>query len=803
MATNNSPTPESPGYPPTYPSNYPEPLTGGNFARDFQTLWFLVLGRLWVIGGIVLAGMILTSAYILRSPKMYQATATVQVSSQDQSAFKADAYHDNQSGLEQLNTIVGRFQSRPLLAAVLFQASLISSNAATALSLDPTALSLDSADTNAAGPVPPPGVPTPSGPATGSNNTSSNTNLASLAPAPVGLANPNFQSAIFTDVSKEEMQLMNGFEKRAKATLRRNTRLIDITVTDRDPSLAAKLANLMVENYLKQDFSIKSTTSKSQGEFFKEEFNRLAQKLQDSEQALQDYEEQVGTVELGNLSGAQSDQLQQYQQQLTSAQADVIRLKSAYDQSLKMGTNVNELLAYTAIASDPQVQLCQTAIAQKEADLLQLKQQYREKNPKYILAVNTLDGLKEQLVKTVLAIRHQIQESFRLPYENALVTQAGLIKQLAKVQTDNLDLSQKAIHYNLLARQVASDRAMFDAVSQRLNDLSVNSELAPVNISVVGPAFPPDAPSSPKVNILLFLGFFGSLGLGLGLVLTMNQFNTSLRTVDETEEYLQLPVLAAIPHLKIDEHDFHSRLVVASQSAHSAEVELFRTLRASIAMLGKDQERRSFLFTSSFPKEGKSFTSCNFAASLAQQGLRTIVFDLDLRRPRLEEFLTGETKHMPGLTEVLESKLKLSEVVQTYPLVPNLFWVAAGAIISNPSELLSQGLFKKVFEQALKDYDRVVIDTPPLHAVKDALLVASEVSTVIVLVDGSKTPRIPVSKTIQWLRNVNAPVAGVVLNLLPRRRKGQGYYYYGYYGYSYGKYGHEGKEKKHKAESRK
>ena len=484
--------------------------------------------------------------------------------------------------------------------------------------------------------------------------------------------------------------------------------------------MAARLANLMVENYLKADFSIKSTSSRSQGEFFKVEFDRLATKLQTSEQALQDYKEQVGTVELANLGGARDDQLQEYQRQLTVAQADLIRLKSAYDESLKMGTNVNELLAYSAIASDPRVQLVQTAIAQKDADLLQLKQQYREKNPKYILAVNTLDGLKEQYVKTVLAIRNQIQESFRLPYENALTTQKGLANELGKVQVKSLDLSQKAIHYNLLAREVASDQAMFDAVSQRLNEMSVSSQLAPVNISVVQPAYPPGAPSSPKVNILLFLGFFGSLGLGLGWVIILDRFNTSLRTVDETEEFLQLPVLAAIPRLDLASEDYRNRLVVASQEAHSAEVELFRTLRASISMLGKDQERRSFLFTSSFPKEGKSFTSCNFAASLAQQGLRTIVFDLDLRRPRLEEFLTGQTSHIPGLTEVLENKVALSAVIQTHPQVCNLFWVAAGAMIPNSSELLSQGLFKKVLTQALKDFDRVVIDTSPLHPVKDA-----------------------------------------------------------------------------------
>ena len=559
----------------------------------------------------------------------------------------------------------------------------------------------------------------------------------------------------------------------------------------------------MVECYLTQDFNIKSTTGHSQSEFFQAEYKRMVKKLQTSEQALQDYREQVGTIELQSMDNSsanpQLDEIQEYKRQLTTAQAQVIQLKSAYDESLKMGSNVDELLAYTQISSDPQVQLLQTAVAQKQADLLQLKQLYREKNPKYILAVNTLDGLKNQLRDAVLAIRSRIQESFRLPFENALNSQIGLEKELARIQTKSLDLSQKAIHYNLLAREVASDQAMFDSVLERLKETAVSSELAPVNISMVEAAYPPDKPSSPKVMLTLIVAVIAGLGFGIFLVLLMDKFNSALRTVDAAEEFLQVPVLGAIPRLEFDHTDHFKNLVSASPEAHSAEVELFRTLRASVTMLGKDQERRSFLFTSSFPKEGKSFVSCNFAASIAQQGLRTIVFDFDLRRPRVESFFTGKTRHIPGLSEVLTGKLKLSEVTQTHPLVSNLFWVGAGTLLPNPSEILSQGGYKAIFEQALKEYDRVVIDTSPLHPVKDVLLIANDVSTVIVLVDGSKTARKAVAKTIHWLQDINAPLAGVVLNLLPRKRKGQGYYYYEYYGYSYGKYGHDEKPSKSKA----
>ena len=811
MANNNQQPlePKEPKYPSSYtgnyPGSYPESLAGGDIAKDLLKFWFVILEKLWLIGAILLVVVALAAVHVSMAPRLYEATATVQVEEQDQSAIKPNqALRDEQRGQELMNTIVEKFQSRPLCAMVLAQAGIIPSNVVNVISFIPKSDESDSADISselsngaAAGTLAP-----------GMSNSVINPNLiASLNAGTNSGAGTNAGltgQGVTTNVTvMDALKLVASMELRVKAKLRRNTRLVDVTVTDHDPEQAAKLANLMVECYLTQDFNIKSTTGHSQTEFFQAEYNRLVKKLQTSEQALQDYREQIGTVEIQNMDNStanpQMDEIEEYKRQLTAAQTQVIQLKSAYDESLKMGTNVDELLAYTQISSDPQVQLLQTAVAQKQADLLQLKQLYREKNPKYILAVNTLDGLKRQLSDAVLAIRSRIQESFRLPYENALNSEKGLEKELAKVQTKSLDLSQKAIHYNLLAREVASDQAMFDSVLERLKETSVSSELAPVNISVVEAAYPPDKPSSPKVMLTLVAAVVFGLGAGVFLVLAMDKFNTSLRTVDAAEDFLQVPVLGAIPRLEFDHKDFHKNLVSANQEAHSAEVELFRTLRASVTMLGKDQERRSFLFTSSFPKEGKTFVSCNFAASIAQQGLRTIVFDFDLRRPRVESFFTGQSRHIPGVSDILTGKSKLSEVIQNHPQVGNLFWVGAGTLLPNPSEILSQGGYKKLLEQALKEYDRVIIDTSPLHPVKDVLLVANDVSTVIVMVDGSKTARKAVAKTLSWLQNINAPLAGVVLNLLPRKRKGQGYYYYEYYGYSYGKYGHDEKSAKSKA----
>ncbi len=737
MTTPNSDNRESPrpGQP---PPNSSEPLVviaPINFAREIQTYWFLLIDKLWLIGAIVLVTTILVASYVLSKPKLYTATATVQVELHDQSEILAKQ-PDAQTGLEQLNTIVGKFKGRPLLVEVLAQAGLLSSNSATFLA----------------------------------NSITEPIAHGTLLPA-------------------DELKLVKLFEKRVTIALRRNSRLIDISVMNEDPGVAAKLANLIVLEYLKQDFAIKTTTSKMIIEFFKTEYGRLSKKVQASEQALQDYEEQVGTVQ---VAYPQNDSLQEYEKQLTAARADVIRSKAAYDKSLEMGTNIEELLAYSEIVADPQVQSYQKAIAQGETDLLALKQQYREKNPKYILAVNTLNGLKEQLAHQVLNMRQQIQESFRLPYENDEKVMNGLEDELAKSEAKSLELSRKSIRYNMLAKEAATESNIFATISARSSEMTVSSQLAPAGISVIAPATPPADFSSPRVVALVVLAFVVSLIFSCILVIFQNFFNTSLRTVEAAENYLRLPVLAVFPELNLNRRDHQSQLVVLRKNFRPADQDLFRTLRINLSLLAKESHR-SFLFTSSFANEGKTFAACNFAASLAQQGLRTIILDLDFRRPQVEEFFTGENKQIPGVIQVLDHRMTLSDVAQTHPDDPNLFWAGAGNTVVNQTELLSPGTFRNLLDQALLKYDRVIIDTPPIHPVKDALLMANEVNTVITLVDGSKTARKAVAKTMQWLRSANAPVAGVVLNRLQRRRRGSGYRYNEFLGYGYGQYGHKEK----------
>jgi capsular exopolysaccharide synthesis family protein len=342
----------------------------------------------------------------------------------------------------------------------------------------------------------------------------------------------------------------------------------------------------------------------------------------------------------------------------------------------------------------------------------------------------------------------------------------------------------------VLSRQVEANKLQYDSLIKRLGETSVAEKITPERIKLVQPALIPELPASPKIKAIFALAIFGGFALGFGLSFMLSAMNTSFRTVDEVEQHLALPVLGTVPKLPKE----GSKLVAAGDS-NSSGAEVFRTLRATVSMLGKDKDRRTYLFTSSLPGEGKTFTALNFSASLAQQGLRVLLIDMDLRRPMVENFFTDKRHALPGVTDYLLGRKKLDEVCIQHGEIAKFSWLPSGTSVPNPSELLSQVDFAQLLKDCLANYDRIIIDTAPVLPVSDTLLLADKVQTVMLVVHGYKTSRKGVERAVQLLKRASAPLSGVVLNLLPHRRLGGAYYYSYYHGYGYGHYGSkEGKK---------
>jgi capsular exopolysaccharide synthesis family protein len=575
--------------------------------------------------------------------------------------------------------------------------------------------------------------------------------------------------------TKEELVTYLG--KIVEAKLRKGTRLIDLTVEHRVPELTATIANSIIKEFLRQNFEHNATASEVANEFLQKEARELKARLEQSEQALQAYKESLGTASLEEQLNVTVDKLRELSIKVTDAKSARIIQEAAYSQVQQLGDDPEALIVIPAVASNGTIMEIRQQLARQESEVANLNQRYLPKHPKLIQAQSQLEEWKSLLAKAVLTVPQTIKAG----YENAKAAEQSLEQALRDLENSSLELNKKAVRYNTLKREVEADRSFYQNVVSRIKETSVTKDLQSNKVRIIQQAAVPEKPVKPAKTKIVVLGLFAGLTLGAVLVFLLNSLDRSLKTVDQAEEYLALPVLSTVPKLA-DSKEGHERLI-DSDDAHSPEAEAFRTLRTSLSMLGRKEDRRVFLFTSAIPSEGKTFCSLNYGLSLAQQGLKTVVIDGDLRRPMVEKSLQNNGQRACGVTDYITGNKPLEAVVQSTG-IENLFYIPAGTSTPNPAELLAKTGVNGLIEEALRQFDRVIVDSAPIHAVSDTLLMLDTIQTVCLVLKARKTPKNAVLRAVQLLREAEAPLAGVIMNQMPRSRGG-GYHYDSYYQYSY------------------
>lgn len=295
-----------------------------------------------------------------------------------------------------------------------------------------------------------------------------------------------------------------------------------------------------------------------------------------------------------------------------------------------------------------------------------------------------------------------------------------------------------------------------------------------VSVSVLQPATVPTAPVSPKLGLNLILGVLVGLVLGLGVALLIQVLDTRVRGEHDVEEITRTPIIGGIafdPNATV-------RPLIVQDSPHSARAEAFRTLRTNLQFLDVEPGAKSFVITSSIPSEGKTTTAANLAIALADSGASVVIMDADLRRPKLAEYMGLEGAI--GLTDVLISRTKLEDALQPWGR-SNLSVLPAGSIPPNPSELLGSRAMANLLSSLESTFDVVLLDLPPLLPVTDAALVSKFTRGALVIVSAGRTNKGELAAALATLEHVGAPVAGIILTMLPT--KGPDAYGYGRYGY--------------------
>jgi polysaccharide biosynthesis transport protein len=562
-----------------------------------------------------------------------------------------------------------------------------------------------------------------------------------------------------------DTRLVEELAKQIFVQVRRGTWLIDVGVEDRSPGMAQKIAGLLIKEFTYETFVRHTEGSEMTYNFLREKAQRLKAKVANSEEALQTYKEEHKASALGEgeKDNTVIEKLRTLNRLVTEARATRLKLESDYAQIKKLGGNPpTDLLSVQAIASASPVIAVERLVAEKEAEVAALNEIY--KHPFRTGAIEQLQQLKANLDWTILHAAKEVTNA----YDSAVATEKKIEEALQNQDEIALQLSKLSIPYEALRREADADRALYESVLNRLKETDATKDAVQDAITVVSHPLLPERPIGPHKGRILFICLLGGLGLGCGLALLSRMLDRTLRTPDEAERRLGVPALADIPKaLKMRSDD--DCLVLVKQPC-SAAAESFRSLRASLSLLRKDGLCKTLLFTSALPSEGKSFCAINCAVAFAQQRLETLLIDADLRLPSIERVFFNNASHeapIKGITEVLAGEGILDEAVQS-TRITKLSVLCAGQRIFTPAELLGSDMCGQLILEAAERFDRVVINSAPIQAVSDTLLLARHVEG-ICLVISPQTSAEAVSQAIQKLGPARSKVIGFVFDRVSLR----------------------------------
>ena len=778
---------------------------GVTHSLDFRRVWHTLREKLWILVLCVVAGLLVALGYIVRSPKLYRSHLGLEVEFQEPSTVAGDETTARMRSAflatqETLRTIEQNLTSASLLARVVRSEGLAQDEGRTLL---------------------------------GRSIVEDVEGRASATPAAARGRRDDeaITGANFTPI---ELALAAELSRMVKTGIRRGTRLIDVFVTAREPGLAQSLADAVGREYLRSATERSTGSSQETLRYLMEEEERLKRNLQKSEAAVSEYKAKTpdalqlggGAASTGSQAGAGStsargglveDKLQELSTRLNNARAERMRFEREVQQIEDAGDNVDALLAVPGVATAPAVNERRRELAQIEAAVGTLTQRYKEKHPKMMAARAALAEAQRSLLQTVVAQPAVLRNAL----EQARSAEQSAQEAMQEQEKAALALNKAAIGYQELARQAESDRALYESVLRQIKATDVTKGAKTSPVTVVERPIASGRPVSPRPAMALAFGLFAGTAVGLGLIFGLDVLDRSVKTVDEAETLFHLPVLAAVPESKeggespqgTTESDVavaSAKYRLVSEAPEGPAAEAFRSLRATISLLGRESDRRLFLFTSAVPSEGKSFTSANYALALAQEGHRVLLIDGDLRRPNLHKIfrmvgadgrVTQIAADAPGVVDCLVGQRQVADTArrvafgaadggQMDATAGGELWVLAGGRRApNPAELLAGNSFADLAKSAAGSFDRVVVDSAPVLAVSDTLLMVPHVQTACLVVRATKTPRNAVQRALALLGSAGTRPAGIILNRLPRQHGGGYYYYYSSPGYGEGTYG--------------
>lgn len=583
--------------------------------------------------------------------------------------------------------------------------------------------------------------------------------------------------------NEREVRLVNAFQRRYDVSVGRQTKVVSLTFDAYSPKLAADVANAISEEYI--DWSMENRlqgVSKAK-EFLAKRVQEAEANMRQAEAELQQYLAEHRIISLdGDKGNITVDRTSELNRQLVEVQNERRLAEAVYNRSREVAAD--EL---PQVINDGTVQSLTRELSRQKQELANLSAKYQPNFP----AVKQVQEQIKQLETQLSEQKAKIVKNIETQYHVARNREEDLKNALSQSKGEAIQQNRETAELGLLRQKLETNRKSYEDLLGRLQQAEVESEFRPSNIHIIQKAEIPIAPVKPNKVLNIGLSLFIGLALGVGLAFFVEYLNNTINTAEDVERIVQLPALGGIPSLQSLAKNkmlgggfgngkkstaltqVNSELL-SGHDPLSSFAESYRALRTSLLLSSAEHAPRTMLITSSHPAEGKTTIVANTAISLAQTGARVLVLDADMRRPRCHKILS--VKNDTGLSTYLSRDIQVDKVIIPHD-IPNLFVMPAGPVPPNPSELLSSIKLRILVSELQDRFDHIIIDSPPVIHVTDALIISPHVDGVVIVVKSNHTPREAVQRAKQALADVNAKIFGVVLNCIDLNTES---YYYNY-----------------------
>lgn len=549
----------------------------------------------------------------------------------------------------------------------------------------------------------------------------------------------------------------------------RDTSLIALRAKRQNPREAMRIANELADVYRDQRLDLKYKEMSRGLDSLRRELAVQQEKVNEAEQRVEDIREELDITVMDegvNANSVEKLRLQQLEGDRIASRVDMIVQKARYEQ-LEAMNNEDLLTASAYLASDPFVESMRSEIKSLDVRLTSLLQNYGENHPE----VKEVTAARDELLQKLAQALDGIKKGVRAQYIIAKAKFDALEQELRGVRTSEQESQrEKFLPFNRAKQELEIQRSIMNALQARLAQEGITLKVPRTPVEIVDAAEESTRPVSPNLIMNLLLSIFVGLGSGVGLAYFIEYLDTSIKTADDVERWLDLPVLGLIPQ-KVRP--------LIEEGPDSDHAEGYRVLRTNMSFTaGGGPAKGAFAVLSGGAGEGKSTTAFNLAYVCAQQGEKVLLVDADLRRP-VQHTILGVSNRF-GLTNILLRDVPVEEAIKT-TTVPNMHFLPSGRLPRTSLGVLDPKRIRELVGSLKSRYDVIIFDTPPVVGISDSSVIAKEMDGVVLVVQYRKYPRDMIIRAKQMLDTLGVPQVGVVLNNINIMRDDYYYYYHSYY----------------------